>query len=43
MAIYCSFEFISGCMLGFEFAEDETINYIIIDLLIARININWDK
>ena len=43
MDIYCGFELISGFMIGFEFAEDETINYIIIDLGIVRININWDK
>ena len=30
-------------MVGVELAEDELINYIIIDIGFIRININWDK
>ena len=41
--LYYSIELISGCMFGIELAEDEMINYVIIDLGFIRININWDK
>lgn len=36
-------ELISGFMLGIELAEDEYINYILIDIGFVRINLNWDK
>ena len=43
MEIYCQLELISGFMIGIELAEDDSINYLFIDLGIVRININWDK
>ena len=39
---YVSLEFITGFMVGFELAEFDNISYVIIDLGIFRININWD-
>ena len=41
--VYYSVELIAGFMVGIELAEDELINYIIIDIGFVRININWDK
>ena len=40
--IYASVELITGFMVGFELAEIDKISYVIIDLGIIRININWD-
>ena len=41
--MYCMVEFITGFSVGIELAEDEEINYCLIDLGIIRFNINWDK
>lgn len=43
MEIYCSIELITGFVLGIEFAEHESINYIFLDLGIIRVNLNWDN
>ena len=39
--IYLSF--ISGAMVGFEFEEDEEYNYIIVDLFIVQVIVEWAK
>ena len=38
-----SFSFITGVMLGFEFADHEESNFLIINLLIVQIMIEWEK
>lgn len=41
--IACYFNFITGVMLGFELAEDDESNFLIIDLFIVQIMIEWEN
>jgi len=41
--IACYFSFLTGVMLGFEIAEHEDSNFLIIDLLIIQIMIEWEN
>lgn len=39
----CYISFITGMMLGFELAEDEESNFVVIDLLIVQFLFEWDR
>ncbi len=39
----CYFSFITGMMLGFELAEDEESNFLVVDLLIVQFLFEWEK
>lgn len=41
--IGCYMSFITGMMVGFELAEHEDSNYLIIDLFIVQIMFEWEK
>jgi hypothetical protein len=38
-----NFEAIGGVSLGFEFISDEYFNYVLIDLLVFRIQLSMEK
>ena len=38
-----NFEMIGGLSLGFEFVEDEYFNYLLIDLLLVRLQFSVEK
>jgi hypothetical protein len=38
-----NFEAIGGVSLGFEFITDEFFNYVLIDLLVFRIQLSMEK
>jgi len=39
----CYIGFISGMLLGFELSNDDEFNYLIVDLLIIELVIEWDR
>ena len=41
--IACYFNFITGVMLGFELAEDDGSSFLIIDLLVVQIMLEWEN
>lgn len=41
--IRCYICMISGMLLGFQIAEDEEYNFLIVDLLIIELLFEWDK
>ena len=41
--IRCYAGFISGVMVGVQISDDDNYNYLIIDLLIVELLIEWDK
>ena len=39
----CYMSFITGMMVGFELADHEDSNFLIIDLFIVQIMFEWEK